>query len=329
MKSIAFALALSALLLPAPPAGAKTISRHFQKSFDVSRGDALELRHGDGRVVVTPWNQNRIDVTVDYEARVTGVLAVTPDFDVEFDQRDGVVYVAGKSTATAGLVVNHSRRKYQYTIQAPAWLKIRTDGDDGDVIIDGWRAELDIKIDDGDVKLTDVEAPRVSIDAQDGALVLESVRAVLDVSLDDGDIRVSDSKVGSAVIQMADGDCGIESSDGDFRIHMDDGNAVLTDVRARSLDIKGEDGSVRVTLLPVENPDFSVIMDDGRVNLAVPRDLSAAFTLDADDGTVDVKLIGATDVRKGRRSVSGTLHGGRGRIHLQTNDGSVTLRQRD
>lgn len=108
---------------------------------------------------------------------------------------------------------------------------------------------------------------------------------------------------------------------------MDDGSATLSDVRSRRLDIHGEDGHAEVRLLPVTNPDLSISMDDGDIDLTVPGDLSAAFEIRTDDGSIRLNLGRAVDMTKGPHSVTGTLGDGKGQIQLETADGAIVLRQ--
>jgi translation initiation factor IF-1 len=309
------------------PASAKTIERHFQRSFDVGPGAILDLNHGDGRVTIEPWTENRIDVTVDYKASVSGVLTTTPDFTVDFEQQGNRVLVTGRISGVSGIIITTHLSRYTYVVRAPAWAEIHTTGDDGQVEIAGWKGNLDLSMDDGSIRLAAIDADSVSIRIEDGEATLEDISGRLRVRCDDGTVRISDSNLTSANIEIADGNLEVKQSEGDFQIRMDDGNATLSDLRSRRLDIRGEDGQARVRLLPVTNPDFSLTMDDGDIDLSVPGDLSAAFEARADDGSISVKLGRAGDVTKEPHSVTGTLGDGTGRIRLETADGSIVLRQ--
>ncbi len=328
MKTLSFLVAAAvAAALSADSAGAKTVTRHYDESFDVSPGATLVLSHGDGDVTIEPWSENRIHVVVDYESRATGILTSTPEFSVDFEQKGNRVKVTEHRSGHSGLIVNVHRVVYTYAIKAPAWVQVTSDGDDGDIAISGWTGKLDLTLDDGDFRLKDITAPNVSIRMQDGDASLERIAGDLTLHCDDGNIEITDAKLPTAVIEFQDGDCVLTRAEGRFRIRMDDGGVTLAEVRAPELVIRGEDGHVRAELLSVDNPEISVTMDDGDIDLAVPEDLSAAFSVQADDGTVTVKLVGARDVKKGRRSVDGVLHDGKGRIRLETMDGSIQLRQ--
>ena len=58
------AVSAALLLATAVPAAGGEIVRDFNESFEVERGWALRLRHGDGDVTITPWDRDVVEITV-------------------------------------------------------------------------------------------------------------------------------------------------------------------------------------------------------------------------------------------------------------------------
>ena len=68
-------------------AAAEDIDREFHQEFEVRPGMQLALDHGDGDVMVTPWEKDVLDVEVKYRAKASNIgWTKSTDFDVEFRQ---------------------------------------------------------------------------------------------------------------------------------------------------------------------------------------------------------------------------------------------------
>jgi DUF4097 and DUF4098 domain-containing protein YvlB len=314
----------------AVPALAVTIDRDYHESFDVREGVRLELRHGDGDVTITPWDKDVIEVEVRYFADVKKVgIGSDPDFAVEFDQSGDVVRVIGHEKLGSGIAFFQAVRRhdYRYTISAPSYVKLELNGDDGDVSITGWRADIECVGDDGDIDVSDVMNATTRISVDDGDVQADGVVGELTVSGDDGDVILSGCHVTTARISIQDGDVVASGCEGDFRVSVDDGDVSLDDLRSRSVKISGEDGDVEAALTGEGAVDVEVATDDGDITVSMSGDLSYAFVITMDDGDVRVDVPTVDEFDQGRHLVSGEVRGGEGRVHLSTSDGNVVLRE--
>lgn len=320
------ALLLTAGLALPDPAAAKRVDREFHESFDVSEGARLELVHGDGDVFIETWDQDVIDVTVRYHAdlRSKGISA-DPDFEVDFEQSGNTVLVRGREIGRKGIGFFFSQEhEYVYEIKAPDWVRLELTGDDGDVEIEGWRADIECELDDGDLVLTDVRSEVTRISAEDGDVLIDGFSGRLDVKLDDGDIDIVDCETEGAKIRAEDGDVVLDRCTGDFEIAVDDGLVRLTRASVSKLDIRAADGDVDLDLISATNLDLYVNAEDGDVTVDLGPSISASFTVDTDDGSIQVGDSRWILSKKDRR-VSGEIGSGEGQIRIRTDDGDVTL----
>lgn len=325
------ALAALCLLLVAWPAAATTIDKDFHETFDVEEGATLHLASGDGDVTLEPWDRDVVDVKVRYHAEFKGVwIAGDPDFDVEFRQEGPSIRVRGiESSGNFGFFYTHGRTyEYEYTISAPPYVRLTIEGDDGDVRVEGWEADISCTVDDGDVLLSDVSADRVRVDMEDGDLVVQGLSGELSVSADDGDLYLSDCTMPSCRLRFNDGDVDISRCSGTFDMRADDGDIRMDTTSASALEIRGEDGDIDAELMAVEAIDVDVAVDDGRVVLSFEKGTSASFTLDSDDGRIEVRVPGAVRLEQGRNWATGEMGDGEGRIRIRTADGSILFEER-
>ncbi len=311
------------------PCSAHKVTKNIHKSFEVKRGMALRLSHGDGDVTIKPWDRDVLDVRVHYDAEIKTLgSGKVPDFEVEFRQRNGLIHIIGKEIASGILgICLFSRCEYTYTIRAPDYIELDLNGDDGDVQIEGWRGKIDCSIDDGDVELRDTRAPRIKVKFQDGDVHVENCRGEFSLIGDDGDVTFMNCETKHCRIRLEDGDLEMRRCSGDLDIRTDDGDVTLSRVQSRNLDIKVQDATVEVDLAGKDIINVEISTDDGNIILDIGPGISAAFSIDVDDGTIRVDLPAAVKIEKGRHWMTGEMRGGKGRIRLRTADGSVLLRE--
>jgi DUF4097 and DUF4098 domain-containing protein YvlB len=332
MKTHAYIVA--AALLFAQTAGdalAEEYSKDFQKSFEVREGYRLRLKHGDGDVTVKPWDRDQLDVTVRYRAEQRSFgWDDKGEFNVEFHEDDGVIEIIGHERRSKFLGVSFYRTiEYGYTIRAPRYLELDINGDDGNVDIEGWRSEIECSLDDGNVRLIDVGAPHTRIEIEDGNIDIDRHNGALDIFGDDGDVTITDSAIPSCRIEVEDGDVEISDGTGDCDIRTDDGDVDLRRFGGGIVEILSGDGDIDVDMTASGEIDMELTTDDGNITLELDPRTSAAFTIDVDDGSFRLDVPSASDVKKGRRWISGTIGSGGGRIKIKTNDGRIVVKERD
>ncbi len=314
------------------PAFAREIDKDFHETFDVSEGVVLRLDYGDGDAAITPWDQDTIDVVVRYRADVTAIgFGTDPEFDVEFKQTDDRVTIRGKEGTSSGVYFFRSMHEYEYTytIRAPSYVVLDLQGDDGDLQLSGWRADIECRVDDGDVTFTDVANGNTEIWIEDGDVRLAELSGDLVVRGDDGNITVTHSTLSHALFALEDGDIRISDSKGNFDAAIDDGDVTLSRVMASVVDVRGEDGSVDLDVTSDADIHINVATDDGDVTIRLGRGLSFQYLVTMDDGRVDIDLDGATETESSEHRVSGRVGTDGGLVRVSTADGNVELTAAD
>jgi hypothetical protein len=329
MRGVVFTLSAVVLLLPAI-AGAVSVDREFHESFDALEGDVVVCRFGDGDVRVVPWDRETIDVHVVYRVEVKGLgLGEEPDFAADIRRVGGEIIIEGtEMPGSTAFVFIRNVHEYVYTVRAPMHVALELSGDDGDVTVDGRAADVSVRIDDGDVRLRDIEAARVEVLGEDGDVALSGIRGDIVVRCDDGDVVLGDCAYDLAMISVDDGDVSASGCDGRLEISVDDGDVSVLDAVGDLLEVTGSDGDVRIELGDVEVVDLLVGLDDGDIDVVLGRDVSAGFLATTDDGTLDIATEGMKDLKIEEERASGTLGEGGGRIRLSTDGGDITVRRR-
>ena len=320
--------ALAVVVVPAS-ATATEIDRNFHETFEVTEGFRLDLRHGDGDVTIKPWDKDTIDVRVRYRADVTRLgFGGDPDFDVEFREGDDFVSVVGRTTPVGPSVFLSVRRyEYRYTISAPPYVKLNLEGDDGDVEISGWQADVDCWLDDGDVTLRDIANDRTRVGFEDGDVTIDRLSGELRLSGDDGDVNMTDCATPNARIEIYDGDLTVLRCAGDFSVEADDGDVLLDLTESASVRVRLEDGDVEIDLGGTDVGEIDVGTDDGDVAITLGEGSSFSFLVTMDDGDVRIEVPDREKFEQSEHSVSGVVRGGTGYVRVRTEDGNVIVRE--
>lgn len=325
-------LIFSFLIFTAGPgtAAAEEINKNFHQSFNVKEGDSLYLKFGDGDVKIIPWDKDIVDVKVLYRADIETIgirMGNKQEFNVEFRQAMNTVYVIGKepSYSTIGF---HNERIYEYIyeIHSPGYITLDLEGDDGDVEIENWEADIECRIDDGDINLKNITGRKISIWGEDGITEIEKFKGELSIELDDGDVRLLDCNMERCFIEGEDGDVRINQAKGSFDIFLDDGDVIMEKITAKRLNIRTEDGDITADLLSGETLDSDIITDDGNVRINLERGLSVSFHAQADDADyIHLDLVEIQEYREDEEVKSGIINSGNGRLRVRTVDGKISI----
>ncbi len=316
------------------PAAAEEINKNFHQSFDVKAGDSLCLRSGDGDVKIVPWEKDVIDVTVRYRADidVAGIrLGGRNDFDVEFRQSGDTVYVMAKEPSSGAIgFYNKKVYEYVYEIHSPSTVRLDLEGDDGDVMIENWGAEVACRVDDGDIQLKNISGGRTDLRTDDGDVTIDKLSGNLTISLDDGDVTLTGCDLESCRVDGEDGEIRVRQSKGSFDITVDDGNVIMERIEARGLQISAAEGDIEVDLLAGPIPlDAEIKTEDGDIEIALEKGFSVSFHISADEpDNIRFDMTGIESFKEDRYGKSGSINGGAGRLRIRTDEGDVTIREK-
>lgn len=318
-------IAVYIILMTLPLAAhGRDIKKQYHKSFDAPVGSRLRLEHGDGDVVITPWNQDKIDIKVDYHASVSGFKPTKCTYDVQFDQQGKEIRVVEREKCS-GFFGAHRTLKHQFTIQAPSHLFLSIRGSDGSLQISDWKQNIDCKTSDGRISLNGING-NVELHSSDGSVNIDNLIGNLNVKNSDGNVDISRVRSGRIDVTTSDGKIDIRDTEGDLTVSASDGNIVLQNVLARKLDVKVSDGSVRAGLRAVVNPDWRFKSSDGSIKIDVDQAISAQYEVHTNDGRINIDHPNNRVSELHRQHLSGSLNQGQGKISLSSSDGSVLLR---
>jgi DUF4097 and DUF4098 domain-containing protein YvlB len=170
-------------LAVASPALAEKIDRHFHQTFDVQEGAKLILRHGDGEVSISPWENSSIR---------------TSDGDVTLERCEGSLQVEasdGRLTLSRirgdRLDLRTSDGDVELDLMASETLDLTIRSGDGHVAVDldpALSVAFTIQTGDGDVRMSGIEVAGLRKERRHTSGRIGDGRGAMSISTGDGDV---------------------------------------------------------------------------------------------------------------------------------------------
>lgn len=268
-----------------------TDSNRIEKTFDVNSGGRLTLAIDSGEIVVKTGIQDKIDVRITKEAKVSleKYQIILNDFKVTFDHKGSNLNIIGRFQRGRNYWQRELNNiKIHFEVTVPKKYGVDLDTQIDDISVDGVAGKLQAKTSTGDIGVINVIGP-TQVHSSTGDLRLERIKGSISGRSSTGDITLSNCQ-GSIVAN---------TSTGDIHEHMP------TQLR-HAWNMQTSTGDIVLILLSNLTANIDVQTSVG--------DISSDFPV-------------LTTLNRKKR-VRGTINGGGQLLRLQTSTGDIRLRSR-
>ena len=300
--------------------------KDFYQNFEVKRGATLVLDHGNGRVELTSWEKDVVNVVVHYHSERQAVYSApgTELFDVHFKQKDDLISISGIENMPKGIAVS-SRRVYEYyyLIQAPAYLNLELHGRRGNVSIDSWTGSISSEVSDSQIEMKNIDSPSIDLKMKDGTIRIETIKGLLAIETEDSEITISDCQTSMGQIELASGILKIDHGSGNFNVGLENGQVELSKMTVNQLDINSAEADIDLELMRSEDLAINIHSEEGDIKVAMDKDNSAAIRIKTAEGDLDS---GDFELKKENDLNIGMIGNGDGLIKLESDQGNIKIR---
>jgi DUF4097 and DUF4098 domain-containing protein YvlB len=213
-------------------------------------------------------------------------------------------------------------------VQVPVETRLVLETDDGSVHVTNITGDLEARTSDGSIEAETIKGD-VRLRTADGGITCGQIEAgTLEAHTDDGGVKITDASAKSCTARTSDGNIVLEDVRADsIAASTNDGAIRCQRVAADRADCRTDDGSIYIEYRAdaPKAPHLTATTSSGGITFLAPPGLSAAIEASTDDGSIRSSLP-ITVAGKIGKSLSGTIGGGEGRVHLRTEDGSITIR---
>jgi DUF4097 and DUF4098 domain-containing protein YvlB len=348
-----FQIVIIALLVGASPAAANrdALREQSERTVEARGFKALEVINARGRVDLTPSPDGKLHVTALKIVRGVGrerAQALARGIVVETGIRDDRYVVEVRYQKRRSIRVNFwdlfkahgvdlPGYEVRVTCQVPRGLPvtvressgdIRSEGlvgaqalksSSGDIEVQSAGGPLEVSSSSGDVTATAVRQARVR--SVSGDVVVRQVAGPLHASTTSGSITVTGAE-DSLVLSSVSGDIRADRAPRGLDAETTSGEVVVRSVSG-TVKVGSTSGDLRLSLFePLRGVEAT--STSGEIRLLLDPAVACALDMNTTSGTVEVEQpMQMKNVS--RRSVSGTIRGGRTPVVVQTTSGDITV----
>lgn len=290
MKPIVLTLPL--LLAATAPLAAQRRGEDYQSRVDTTlafdRRGTVTLTIGDGEIIVSAWDQDRVRVR-----------ATSERGDIRLDA----------STARLALDVIRGRGSdARFEVTVPAAARVSARASNGDISITGVRGGADAVTQSGDIRLEDI-AELTEVRSLSGDITVRRVAGPVEVGTTAGDVVISDVR-------------------GDVEASSVSGDVALRSIVARYIRGRSTSGDISYEGAVDPTGRYEFVSHSGEVYLTLPQTTGALLTIGTYSGSIDSDFpitLKPGDQGGGRRF---TFEIGKGdaRITADSFSGDITIR---
>ncbi len=272
--------ALAATTLLASPAADTTLA--------VGKGTRLTVNNHAGRITVTAWNRNEVQVRSTSEDDDAEIRVELSGNEVRVSQR-----------------MRYGPTEIDLTINAPAWMAVSLQGVESTITVSGMAAPITARSVEGDVTVSG-GTENVSLSSVDGNVRADGVRGNLDIQAVDGDVTVQDL-VGTLNIQGVDSDVRLER------------------ITSSAVRVSAVDGDIRFSGAIAANGNYGFKTHDGDITIQPVGTLNATVSVSTWSGEFESAMpVTISGSQEGKR-FSFTVGNGSARVDLEAFDGHIRL----
>ena len=260
---------------------------HMDEVYGISSGGTLYLKTSDADVRVIGADRTDAHVKIDRVEVVRGFSSRSREFDVEVENKGGDLYVTERKGSGTSINFGYQRLDYEILIELPRGVSLQVKGDDDDYYVKNIDGKISMRLDDGNIELSDCMGNDFEIELEDGDLRMDQGAGKIYLELDDGDADIMNAAFEKVEVNMEDGSLNLETTlegNGTYELSADDADIDFIVLEGGgSFLVRKDDGRVRFTpafelveetdyrselKLPGGNSDVRIRIGDGRVRLS-------------------------------------------------------------
>jgi len=270
----------------------------FEKTFNVTAGEKLNVSVSSADIEVKTWNRDEVHILVMGEGSVSKI------FDFNFAYNNGVVSIVSKKKSDTNIWNNIDDLEVKVMLPLSFDVELNTSG--GDVEIEDLKGRMEIATSGGDIE----------IDNSEGSLTAKTSGGDIEVSRFNGDSILKTSG-GDIEAKRIVGDVEAKTSGGDVELFVAEGKVeAVTSGGDVTLEYKGE------------NMGIELKTSGGDIEVLLPSDFAADVLLKSSSNGIDnnFKATKITEITKSK--FEGKYNDGGNKFIAKTLGGSITVNQK-
>ena len=305
------------------------IKKTFEKTFHIEAGGFVTIKGDEGFIKVKSWDKPEVHLT--WTKRIWGknkkqAEEIMELVEVRINQTGNRLHIKVVEPRemrnfsfwdlfdpdTWG---SHDRRSpvVDFELTVPREVNLSLSNDEGNVTVSSIKGDVDIDVDEGEIKIRDIEFGEINLYADEGnisATNLKNIDGAISIEVDEGDVLLED------VITNK------------LRMECDEGDATFRNFTCGSCNITTDEGDIELNIILEQENRYQVYTDEGNVYFYLPDNPDVRFDLETEDGRIrtdfDLKIKKRDDWQQCRDEIGN----GSSLIKAYTDEGVISIRKR-
>lgn len=298
------------------------------KSFEMAFGGYVSVQGDEGFIDVKSWDKPEVKLvmtkrawgrTKDEAEKNLEKLEIRIE---EFDNRLEIKLIKQRSDQNFSFwdifdpdtwQENRYSPTADFELTVPRQINLKLVNDEGPVTVRSIHGNIEIDVDEGDIRLSDLEFDEMSLSVDEGDLEATNLMnpdGRLSIEVDEGNISIEDITVRR------------------FRVESDEGNVVVKNLEASSCSVSIDEGNVELALKLNENDRYRLNSDEGNIACYLPKHPDVRLDLETQDGRISSDFEVRILRREDGQVCQDKLGSGTAFIEASTDEGRIAIRER-
>lgn len=300
----------------------------LEKTFEVSKGQLLELRSDLGSVSVETWDRDQVHIVIENRSKSIRSRSVEDildkfDFDLEKNSRGVSVIVERKGSKWLGGWSSGINMHFEIKVPSEFNLDLKTAG--GSIDVTDISGDVNLRTSGGSVRVGHVDGAVVA-KSSGGGITLAGATHDVEISSSGGGISIGETK-GKVNASTSGGGVSVDGASGDTHVSTSGGGITLKNI-AGNINANTSGGPIRAEFVGDIDSDCVLRTSGGGITVSINPDV--AFTIDASTsgGSVSTDFPVTVQGKLKSNVLQGEINGGGPLLVLKTSGGSIKINKR-
>lgn len=306
----------------------REISSVEEHTFRLKPDGSITLIGDEGSIKVKSWDKQEVYLKITkrvWDRNPKRAEEMLENLEIQIDHSDDRLYIKEvdihehfrfSDIFHSDEWRRHTEHQIDYDLTVPREIDLKIENDEGNVEITEIAGEIRLRIDEGDILLSNLESTQIDVSVDEGDLVCKNIRgatSTLFVNVDEGSVRLSNCEFSTV---------DLESDEGDF---------ILSGLIFEQGDFESDEGDIDGEIDVLAGGKCRMHTDEGDIFIRVPENIAARIRFQTQEGRIRSDFpMSVRDWGDDGERFNGTVGQGETliRLNISSDEGNITLKKK-
>ena len=303
------------------------IKKTYEKTFEMDPGGQVSVQSDEGFIKINSWDKPEVRVV--WTKRIWGktkkdAAKRLEQYKVRFNHSGDRLTIRVIEPKNEGISNfwdlldpdtwkdHRNSPTIDFELKVPREINLSLTADEGDVSVNSIQGDLDIRVDEGEIRIKDIDFIDMNFYADEGDIFgenLQNKNGRISIEVDEGDVNFNH------VITKK------------FNLECDEGDVTLEEFSSNTSNIITDEGSIDIEMVLNGEDRYDISTDEGNVSIYLEPSPDVQLDLETNDGRIrsdfDIKIKKRNDWQRCRDQ----LGNGSSLVRIYTDEGFIAIRK--